>query len=254
MHGSILHGIQNLAEKTKDEPLTYYHRKTMAGKIIEHKFFNLRRVGLVGLGTGTLASYFNSGEEVDFFEIDPDMVRIASDYFTFLKDSHSDIRIILGDARLSLERIADKRYDLLVIDAFSGDSIPMHLFTVEAMELYKQCITDQGIILFHASNRYLELAPVLFNNASVLGAYACKDEDGVSQREIESGLTASVWVAVTWDKPIFEQILLFINPIATNEGPRSNSRPWTDKYSNICKILKLQKSLSELKGFKPFYW
>ncbi|MDD4899948.1 MAG: fused MFS/spermidine synthase, partial [Candidatus Omnitrophica bacterium] len=253
-HGSILHGMQNLAEAKKDEPLTYYHRKTLAGRIINNRIFGMRRIGLVGLGTGTLASYFNCGEEVDFFEIDPDMAKVASEYFTFLKDASANIRIILGDARLSLEGVADNRYDLLVIDAFSGDSIPMHLLTIEAFELYKKCLTNQGVILFHVSNRYLDLSPVLFGNANTLGAYACEDFDQTTEEESNSGKLGAVWVAVTWNKQIFEQIVLFGHPRATNEEPEKNFRPWTDKYSSVYKILKLNDPLSEIKDFRLFYW
>lgn len=254
VHGSILHGMQYLDEKKKKEPLTYYHRQTIVGKIIESHAFNLRHVGLVGLGTGTLATYFAPGQEVDFFEIDPDVLKIASDYFSFLKDSGAHIRVILGDARLSLEKIPEKRYDLLVIDAFSGDSIPMHLLTKEAMEQYKKCLTDQGVILFHISNRYLDLAPIIFGNARILNAYACEDHNYTSSKQEGLGILETRWVVMTWDRNILRQIVLLSKPVGLNNREDKKFRAWTDKYSNICKVLRLQSPLSELKDFQPFYW
>lgn len=251
-HGTTLHGAQYRNEKKQKDPLTYYHRLTPVGELMTSDLFNFPEVGLVGLGAGSLASYANAGQTFDFFEIDSDIYKIATNYFTYLKNSSGKLNFIFGDARLSLNKIFHKRYNLLIIDAFSGDSIPIHLLTKEAIIQYRNCITDNGIILFHTSNRYLDLVPVLFSNARVLNAYA-----GIrsNRQSPDRDAFASEWVAFTWNADIFEKLISKLKWSQPDpESAIKNFRPWTDKYTNLSGVIKLRDLLSEVKNFQIFYW
>jgi spermidine synthase len=251
-HGTTLHGAQYLDEKRQKVPLTYYHRLTPVGKLMTSDLFNFSRVGLVGLGAGSLASYAKPSQTFDFFEIDPDIYKIATNYFTYLKNSSGKLNFIFGDARLSLNKILDKRYGLLIIDAFSGDSVPIHLLTKEAIAQYRNCITDNGIILFHTSNRYLDLAGVLFGNARLLNAYACIRSNRESTNR---DAFASEWVAFTWDADIFEKLISKLKwSQPDSKRVIKNFRPWTDKYTNLSRLIRLRDLLSEIKNFQIFYW
>jgi hypothetical protein len=252
MHGTTLHGAQYLAEKKQAEPLTYYHRKTPVGRLMSSGLFYLRRTGVIGLGTGTLSAYIKEGRSIDFFELDPDIFRIAEKYFTYLKNCRGKKEFIFQDARISLNKISDKRYDLLILDAFSGDSIPVHLLTVDAISEYRKRITDKGIILFHISNRYIDLAPILFTNAYALNAYVC----GASNKEDPKQYALrSVWVALTWDSDVFQKLISQLKwQKAYSKEATKKYRPWTDEYSNLIPFFKTEIFLSEVKNFKLFYW
>lgn len=142
-------------------PTTYYGESSGIG--ITLNYFNKRlpvvRVGVIGLGAGTIASYGRTGDQYRFYEINPAVQGIAHSYFSFLRDSHAAVNLVSGDARLSLEREAPQRFDVLAIDAFSGDSIPMHLLTREAFREYIRHMAPGGVLAVHASNQYLNLAP-----------------------------------------------------------------------------------------------
>jgi spermidine synthase len=167
-----------------------------------------------------------------------------------LKNSPAKIKVILGDARISLSQVKDKKYDILIIDAFSGDSIPIHLLTVEAIEQYQRCLTDKGIILFHVSNRYLYLSPVLTANACVVNAYICTQRN----KDTPDGASASFWVALTWDDTMFNKLVNKLNWDFPQKSALRTGRPWTDKYSNLLKAIKLKDIFYSLKEFKVFYW
>lgn len=174
-HGSTLHGAQARSVARRGEPLTYYlphgpFGQMMAG-LPERPG---RRVGVVGLGTGSSAAYGQAGEEWTFYELDPHMARVASDttLFTYLADSQARVAVTLGDARLSLRDTPAGRYDLLVLDAFSSDAIPVHLMTREALDLYMSRLAPGGVVAFHISNRYLQLEPVLAALARERGLHA----------------------------------------------------------------------------------
>jgi hypothetical protein len=163
-HGTTVHGAEYVDPARETEPLGYYNQAGPFGR-----FFaalagrDVKRVGVVGLGAGDLVCYAKSGQNWTFHEIDPEVERIARDprWFHFLARCGDDPRVILGDARLTLAGVPDGHYDVLVIDAFSSDSIPVHLLTREALTLYRRKLAPNGVILFHISNRYLDLAPVL---------------------------------------------------------------------------------------------
>jgi spermidine synthase len=219
---------------------------------MDSNVFNLKRIGIVGLGTGTLAAYGKPEQVIDFFELDRDVFYIADKYFSYLRKSPAKINYIFGDARISLSKISDNRYNLLIIDAFSGDSIPTHLLTKEAITEYKNHITANGIILFHVSNRYLNLVPVLFSNAKALKAYIIVNSNS---SELRRELCASVWVALTWNKDSLKHLILRVKT-DKKYFPRhvKRVRPWTDLYSNILSTFRLNQFLTSLKEFQPFYW
>lgn len=252
MNGTTLHGAQYVSGKKEIEPLTYYHRATPVGNLMASDIFNFNRTGIVGLGAGTLAVYGKTGQAIDFFELDPDVFYIANKYFTYLKNSQAKINYIFGDARVSLNKVSDNRYNLLIIDAFSGDSVPIHLLTTEAISEYRSHLTKDGIILFHVSNRYLNLVPVLFSNARVLNAYAgVKSNFGSPKRE----LCASVWVVLTWSEGSFKGLTSKLKwDKKYSKNPVKYRRPWTDLYSNILSVFRLQRFLDSVKEFQPFYW
>ncbi len=159
----IEHGSQLVREEYRQIPNTYYSHQSGVGKaLLNHQKPN-RQVGLIGLGAGTLAAYGNPGDSFRFYEINPDSLKIANEYFTYLRDSKAEVRVMLGDARLSLEEelASGQRFDVLVIDAFSGDAIPSHLITAEAWDLYWRLLNDDGILAVHLSNEYLDLIPVV---------------------------------------------------------------------------------------------
>ncbi|HEX2210727.1 MAG TPA: fused MFS/spermidine synthase, partial [Longimicrobium sp.] len=164
-HGSTLHGAQSMQAWRRREPLTYYLLHGPLGKVFAATAdrAGTRRVAVVGLGTGTTAAYARPGEDWTFYEIDPGIERIARDtaYFTYLADSPARTRVVLGDARLSLARDTAATYDLILLDAFSSDAIPVHLVTREALQTYLARLAPRGIIAFHISNRYLDLEPVV---------------------------------------------------------------------------------------------
>ena len=191
----------------------------------------------MGLGTGALACYGKPGQTFTFFEIDPLVERIARDpaLFTYLRDCGASARIVIGDARLSLARVADHSFDLLVLDAFSSDAIPIHLLTQEALKLYFSKLTDDGIAAIHISNRYLNLEPVLGRLAEDLGLLALiRSDDEKTDEEEEQGKFSSTWVIMT-------RAQNSLAPFAEDERwQKLESGPdlWTDSYSNILRLLK----------------
>jgi len=218
------------------------------GEFLLREGESLRRIGLIGLGTGALAVYFEKGQEVDFYELDPDVYAIATNYFTYLRQSQGKVNIIFGDARQSL-RNNKKRYDVLIVDAFSGDSIPVHLLTTQAINEYRRNLAEGGVIMFHISNRYLNLMPVLSANAAFLGAESCHKENKDFPKE---DAFASTWVAFSWDKNIVNKLETKLKwvPMKKNIGFRA----WTDKYSNPLRIFRIKNLLFDIRYFTPFYW
>lgn len=251
-HGTTMHGAQYvIADKEKNlEPLSYYHSDTPVGKLLNSNIFPTGRIGVIGLGVGTLCVYGKEGEEMDFFELDPDMPFIASP-FHYLQNSKAKLNFYFQDARIALREIPLKRYDILIVDAFSGDSVPIHLLTTEAIQEYKPRLKDKGIILFHISNRYIDLAPVLFSNASAVNAFALIDWN----EDLNRFSFATTWVALTWDREIYDMLIRGLhwktNP---DESSKKPLRPWTDKYSNIPLTFKADTLINSIKQSTPFYW
>ncbi|HEX6689650.1 MAG TPA: fused MFS/spermidine synthase, partial [Burkholderiales bacterium] len=177
VHGTIMHGEQYTHDTLRRKPTTYYEPTSGVGVAIASRQGKPVRVGVVGLGTGTLAAYGRAGDVYRFYEIDPDVVRVARSDFTYLSDSPAKIEVALGDARLTLEREPPQRFDVLAVDAFSSDAIPVHLITKEALAVYLKHVGADGIVAFHVSNRFLDLIPVVARIAKENGAYAALVRD-----------------------------------------------------------------------------
>jgi SAM-dependent methyltransferase len=232
-HGTITHGDQFLNLAKRDLPTTYYGPATGVGLAIGDRGKGRAvRVGVIGLGTGTLAAYARLGDYYRYYEINPLVVRVARGEFTFLADCHGKLDIAMGDARLTLEREQPENFDVLAVDAFSGDAIPVHLLTREAMDLYFRHLRPDGILAVHISNRHLDLLPVLAGEARSSGRRArvvdTEDDDA-------AGVFAATWVLVVAPPGDFD------NEIRANSNPVSRARRvrlWTDDYSNLFQILK----------------
>jgi SAM-dependent methyltransferase len=181
-HGGIVHGTQLLLPKWRAEPLSYYSRNSGIGAALESIAEKEEaRVGVVGMGTATSASYGRKGHYYRFYDINPDVVRIAKDRFFYVRDLEARggrVDVILGDARLNMEREEPQHFDVLLLDAFAGDSVPVHLLTREAFEIYFRHLKPDGIIAVHVTNRYLSLAPVVQKVAESLGYKTTRVERG----------------------------------------------------------------------------
>lgn len=231
VHGAILHGEQWLAEKYRRSATTYYKTSSGIGRTLTAFEGKPIKVGVIGLGAGSIAVYADADDTYRFYDINPAVIRIANTWFTYLKDSPGTMQVVLGDARLSLEREAAQDFDVLAVDAFSGDSIPVHLITVEAFTEYLRHLKPQGVIAFHVSNRFLDLKPVLLAIAEQHGLeYAYLHETG------ENGGTTSDWVVLTRYKPFIlrKEIVEATEPVA----PRPDWRLWTDDYNNLIQVFK----------------
>jgi hypothetical protein len=234
VNGTIDHGLQFLAPERRDLPTSYYGPNSGIGVVLRAiEGTRPLRVGIIGLGAGTIATYGHPGDRYTFYEINPLDVLMARTEFTFLRDSRADINIVPGDARLSLEHESPQQYDVLAVDAFTGDSIPVHLLTVEAFRLYFRNLAPLGVLAVHISNRYLNLAPVVAAAAVKLGkeAIAISNPD-----DHANGIFNSSWVLVGAPHS-FEaekQIEAAGNPV---RRPRRNQL-WTDDYSSLFSVLK----------------
>ena len=234
IHGTIMHGKQYLHPTLQSEPTSYYTRNSGIGRLIEamHPRKESIKVGVIGLGTGTLATYGAKGDVYRFYDINPGVVGVAQRDFTFLKNSDATIELSLGDARLSLEREAPQQFDVLAIDAFSSDAIPVHLITREAVEVYLRHMKPDGVIAFHVTNRYLNLVPVVEGIANALGLHALWIDDP----GLEMFGNASSWVLLAKDPSRLNDRRL-TDPSSPIES-RRDWRVWTDDFNNLVQVLK----------------
>lgn len=233
-HGRIKHGEQYLDAKLRQQPTAYYCEKSGIGRAIQSLQSGSHKFGVVGLGAGTLAAYGRAGDEMRFYEINDQVLDLARSEFSYLSDTPAKIVPILGDGRLMLEREAKQNFDLLAMDAFSGDSIPAHLLTLEAMQTYFGHLKADGLLAVHITNHYLDLRPVMasvaqrFNKVALLYDLNPDDDDDFCRH--------TVWV-------------IFVNPermIQLPESlrggevllPKEGFKPWTDSFSNLLSILK----------------
>ncbi|MDQ3680622.1 MAG: fused MFS/spermidine synthase [Actinomycetota bacterium] len=240
VHGNTTHGAQSTDPGRRGEPLTYFSRAGPIGQALNElpAGDGRSRVAVVGLGTGSMACHGERGQEWTFYEIDPTVVRVARDprLFTFLRDCPPTIDVVLGDARLSLTRARDRHFEVLVVDAFNSDAIPVHLLTREAMALYLDKLTDDGVLAVHITNRYLDLRPVLGGLARDAGLQALVRRDlDVPEAERRAGRSASVWVVAARRPADLGRL---------REDPRWEALPpsaqlgvWTDDFSNIVSVL-----------------
>ena len=194
------------------------------------------RVGIIGLGTGTIAAYGRPGDVYRFYDIDANVIGIARSEFTFLGDSGARIETALGDARLSLEREAPENFDVLAVDAFSSDAIPVHLITREALAAYERHMKPDGIVAFHVSNRFLDLIPVVARLAKELDLHAVLISDDPEDEE-KTIRSRSDWVLVSRDAKALE-VPAIVDAGAVLAEDRPEWRTWTDDYSNLVQILK----------------
>jgi spermidine synthase len=236
-HGTIEHGSQLLDEARRGTPTSYYGEEAGIGRAIralqdEHDEL---RVGIVGLGAGVLATYGRDDDSFTYYEINPAVVELARTRFSFYADSGAEQRIELGDGRLTLERSAPQKFDLLVIDAFSGDAIPVHLLTAEAFDVYERHLARDGVLAIHVSNRYLDLVPVVARGAQGLDRTATVVTDTGGSAYTED----SDWVLVTRDQDLVRADA-FDDAQTTEATAPDGFRAWTDDYSNIVRILKLR--------------
>ncbi|MCX5644718.1 MAG: fused MFS/spermidine synthase [Phycisphaerae bacterium] len=240
-HGTTLHGDQDMDPNNVRTPRTYYNRQGPLGQVFEamRTVRKLQHVGVMGLGTGTTSCYHEPNETMTFFEIDPTMERIARDpkLFRYLELCGRDVQVVIGDGRQSLGRTPDGTFDLLVLDAFSSDAIPVHLLTREALAIYLHKLAPGGIVLFHISNRFVRLESVVANLAADAGAAALIQEYDPTTEESDAGASAATWVAVARNRNDFGLL-----------GADDRWRPpdldarvglWTDDYSNIFRTLIL---------------
>ncbi|MGD1093754.1 MAG: fused MFS/spermidine synthase [Bryobacteraceae bacterium] len=234
-HGTINHGSQLLDEKMRYTPTSYYGLTSGVGRAITAiQARGPVRLGIIGLGAGVLSNYGRAGDVVRIYDINPLVERIAQTEFSFYPHSQADKHIYLGDARLELERQESQQLDLLAVDAFSSDAIPIHLLTREALALYFRHLKPNGILALHVSNRYLDLVPVCAAGAKAFGKQATVIEDDADD---SSYLSSSTWVLVTSD-PSWIQSPSFNQADKTPAAAKATFRPWTDDYSNIFQILK----------------
>lgn len=234
VHGAINHGEQYTHPGRRREPAAYYCKDAGIALAVNARPVGVpQKIAVIGLGTGTLAAYARPGDLYRFYEINPLVENIANEYFTYLKDTEAVTEIVLGDARLSLEREAPQGYDVIAVDAFSSDSIPVHLLTIEAMRLYKKHLKEDGILGVHISNRYVDLEPVVARAAAELGRRAWMI---TTQDNDDGSCYGTNWVLLTAREELLETDEFRLN--GREAVPPSNMRLWTDDYSNVFRVLQ----------------
>jgi spermidine synthase len=239
-HGGIVHGGQLLGDAFRNRPSDYFGPTSGYGRLFEA--LNAlqpapRKVGIIGLGAGVLASYGRQGDEFIFYEISPRVVEVANDEFTFLRDTLANVSVVLGDGRLSLERAEPQRFAVLGIDAFASDSIPMHLVTREAMALYMRHLAENGVIVFQATNRYIDINPVIKRLADEFNMQAVLVSDVPGYRSgAEYWLSATDQILVTRNKELlqFDSLRYVVTPIED----RIDLPTFTDSHHNLFRVLK----------------
>jgi SAM-dependent methyltransferase len=234
IHGTIMHGTQYKAPDLRRRPAAYYTPTSGIGRLLEslHPRTEPLKVGVVGLGAGTLATYGAKGDVYRFYESNPYVLTVAQRDFTYLKDSEATIELPLGDARLSLEREPKQNFDTLVIDAFSSDAIPVHLITSEALAVYKRHMKPGGVIAFHVTNRFLDLIPVVDALAKAHGLHSIH----IADEENKPVGSRSDWVLLSDNREVLDRPQLAA--VATAIEPRPDWRLWTDDFNNLVQVLK----------------
>lgn len=249
--GTTLHGAQYTDPEYEVIPTQYFSRHSGVGIALASLNGDAKKIGVVGLGVGTLAAYGRAGDVYKFYEINPASLHIAQNYFTFLQKSKAKIEVVLGDGRLSLENEVPQGFDVLILDAFTSDSIPVHLLTVEAFKMYKSHISNNGAIVVHISNRHVDLAPLLKSIADELELHSFK---WGASKDIDVLGGDNEYVIMTRSKDFtdgFYAIAKFIRAEFTPPGKTPDSfsrgfdlaytrkiRPWTDDFSNLFTVLK----------------
>ncbi|WP_148204337.1 fused MFS/spermidine synthase [Syntrophotalea carbinolica] len=240
-HGTTVHGSQWLASDRRVTPLTYYHPSGPVGDIFvdSDPATDKSHVAIIGLGVGALASYAHPGEHFTFYEIDPEVERIARNkrFFGFLAGTQGSLEVVLGDGRLSLARAKPGGFNIILLDAFSSDAIPVHLITREAVALYLSKLQTQGLLVFHISNRYLNLEPLMAGLAEEFGLRCIiRRDSGNSRDPNQAGKLPSIYAAM--GRPGSAIRHLADNPQWQPIGPDTQPIVWTDRFSNLILLMK----------------
>ncbi|MEW4449324.1 fused MFS/spermidine synthase [Qipengyuania sp. JC766] len=237
-HGTTLHGLQHTDPQRRNEPTTYYGRDSGVGialNAVPAIAGDGASVGVVGLGVGTLACYRKPGQEWTFFEIDPAVVEYSREgSFTYIRDCAPDADILVGDARVVLEDLPDGSFDMLVVDAFSSDAIPLHLMTAEAFAVYRAKLAPDGVLLAHISNRYLDLEPMVAALARETGMRAAIRK---APQDRLRGISASYWVALSADPASLQQVI-DARDLEWTDLPAPAKTVWTDDFASILPYLE----------------
>jgi hypothetical protein len=224
------------------EPLSYYTRRGPLGQAWQALPDRLKqRVAAVGLGAGGVSCYAEAGQRWTFYEIDPVVERLARDdrYFTFLRDCPAQVRVVLGDARLSLAQARDGEFGLMILDAYTSDAVPVHLLTREALALYQRKLTADGVLLFHISHRHLRLERVLgalAQDAGLACLVSAGDDDPATDEPFSEGMFASKWMVLARDPTTLAQLQSV--PGWEAPPPRLKTRPWTDDYASVFSVFR----------------
>jgi hypothetical protein len=240
-HGSVRHGAQYMAPKRRRFPTVYFGPNSGGGLAIRFRPGDTvttgLKVGAVGLGVGTISTYLKPRDRIRFYEIDPQVIEAANEYFTFVRESQGDVEIVPGDARLSMTRELSsdgpQAYDVLLIDAFSSDSIPVHLLTREAFELYWRHLKSGGILAVHTTAVHTAFEPLVRDTAHYLGKKAVLVDDPGKERYINE----SVWIVVTNNQEFLELAAVQSHTLMSGK-PGEKGKIWTDDYSNLLPYLK----------------
>jgi hypothetical protein len=242
VHGTTTHGAQDFSPGRERTPNSYYHLGSPIGRLLSSMPpYVTTRTAIIGLGTGSIGCYSKPGEQWTFYEIDPTIERIARDprLFTYLRVCSGDFNVVLGDARLRLPRAADRRYGLIMADAFSSDAVPVHLINREALTLYRSKLREHGIVAFNVSNSYVDLEPVLGNLAHDAHMACVAQTDRKSGRDGIPETDASNWVVMARRRPDLRAAAADQRWQDCRRSP--GSAPWTDDYSNLLSALDLDR-------------
>ena len=250
MHGTTNHGAQALEEKYKLTPLSYYSPESPINHVFQYlnKQKRPQEVAILGLGIGVTACFAAPDRHFDFFEIDPDIADVAADteYFTYLSDCGSPYDIILGDGRLTVQDKPDNHYDLIVLDAFSSDNIPVHLITLDAIQIYLSKLKDNGILIFNVSNNYIDLEPVLARSSDELDVFGLADlTNGGTIPDTELEYYPAHFFVMTKS----EKVKNHLEGLGWSAGMyRDGVKAWTDQYSNIVSVLGNKIAIKRFKA------
>jgi spermidine synthase len=233
-NGTIQHGTQIFTPELSKTPTTYYAEDSGVGLALRYCCGERsRNVGIVGLGAGTIAAFGRRGDRMRFYEINPAVEPIAQHFFTYLRDSPAQIAIADGDARASLVQEAPQHFDVLAVDAFSGDAIPLHLLTTQVVAIYRKHLAPGGILAFHISNRHVDLEPAIYLLAQAAGMQARTVH---SLEDARRGEFNATWVLMT-DNDAFLTLPAVASHMRETEQ-RAGLRLWTDDYSSLLALLR----------------
>jgi SAM-dependent methyltransferase len=234
LHGDTLHGLESMNPILNGKPLSYYHETGPVGDVM--KLISVRpnqQVAVVGLGTGTMAAWARPDRHITFFDIDPQIYDIAFHFFTYLRRCAADCEVVIGDGRLAIERASDEMFDVIMLDAFNSDSIPAHLVSREAVRLYLRKLKPDGLILFHVSNRYMDVKSLVSAVTLDAGLQGLVRYDS---NEEPPGKTSSDYVVAAQHADHFGE--LNENENWTRLEKPEEIQPWTDDYSNMLAIVR----------------